>query len=82
MRRTERRQLHMESMTIKLEDKTPYCKIICGDSREVLKALTTKVDLIITSPPYADARRSIDRSENAETFKPNQTNCLECKRGN
>ena len=32
------------------------CKIICGDSRNVLPRLADPVDLIVTSPPYADAR--------------------------
>jgi site-specific DNA-methyltransferase (adenine-specific) len=31
-------------------------KIIFGDSRKVLNKLTEQVDLIVTSPPYADAR--------------------------
>ena len=30
--------------------------VICGDSREVLKEFVERVDLIVTSPPYADAR--------------------------
>ena len=34
-----------------------YCRIICGDSREVLPTITEKAALIVTSPPYADARR-------------------------
>ena len=33
------------------------CVVICGDSREALKAYEGQVDLIVTSPPYADARR-------------------------
>jgi site-specific DNA-methyltransferase (adenine-specific)/site-specific DNA-methyltransferase (cytosine-N4-specific) len=33
------------------------CTIINGDCREVLKAYGSQVDLIVTSPPYADARR-------------------------
>lgn len=33
------------------------CVVICGDSREELKAYEGQVDLIVTSPPYADARR-------------------------
>lgn len=32
------------------------CVVICGDSREELKAYEGQVDLIVTSPPYADAR--------------------------
>lgn len=35
-----------------------YCKIICGDSRDVLHSLSEKGNLIVTSPPYADARKS------------------------
>jgi len=31
--------------------------VILGDSREELKAFKGQVDLIVTSPPYADARR-------------------------
>src|SRR3990167_5280030 len=33
------------------------CRIIHGDSREVLKNFKGRVDLIVTSPPYADARK-------------------------
>jgi len=33
------------------------CKVITGDSREILKDYAGQVDLIVTSPPYADARR-------------------------
>lgn len=33
------------------------CTVICGDSREVLKDYVDQVDLIVTSPPYADARK-------------------------
>ncbi len=32
------------------------CTVICDDSREVLKEFVGRVDLIVTSPPYADAR--------------------------
>ena len=32
------------------------CTIIVGDSREVLSSLKGQVDLIVTSPPYADSR--------------------------
>ena len=34
-----------------------YCKIICGDSREEIPKITELADLIVTSPPYADARQ-------------------------
>ena len=36
--------------------------IICGDCETVLKDLPdNSVDLIVTSPPYADQRKSTDR---------------------
>jgi len=48
------------------------CTIIHGDSREELLAYAGKVDLIITSPPYADARHkhydSIHPDKFAEWF--------------
>ncbi len=34
------------------------CFVICGDSRQVLADYAGQVDLIVTSPPYADARRN------------------------
>ena len=34
------------------------CEIILGDSRTSLSHLKNKVDLIVTSPPYADARKN------------------------
>ena len=33
------------------------CTVICGDSRDVLRRFKGQVDLIVTSPPYADARK-------------------------
>lgn len=42
---------------MKNKSKNLTCNIICGDSREKLKSLKGKVDLIVTSPPYADARK-------------------------
>ena len=33
------------------------CTVINGDSREVLKSYVNQVDLLVTSPPYADARK-------------------------
>ncbi len=48
------------------------CRIICGDSRNILPTLEEKADLIVTSPPYADARKkhydSIDPDEFADWF--------------
>jgi DNA modification methylase len=43
---------------VQVTNKSIYCKIICGDSRKVLPTLPEKVQLIVTSPPYADARKS------------------------
>jgi site-specific DNA-methyltransferase (adenine-specific)/site-specific DNA-methyltransferase (cytosine-N4-specific) len=34
------------------------CTVICGDSRKILSDYAGMVDLIVTSPPYADARRN------------------------
>ncbi len=38
--------------------KDNICLIFHGDSRNVVKCLKQKVDLIVTSPPYADARKN------------------------
>lgn len=50
----------------------PNCEIICGDSRKVLADFEGKADLIVTSPPYADARHkhydSIHPDKFAEWF--------------
>lgn len=42
--------------------------IITGDSREELKAFEGQVDLIVTSPPYADARRNHYDSVHPDKF--------------
>ncbi len=34
------------------------CQVVCGDSRKILADYVGQVDLIVTSPPYADARRN------------------------
>jgi site-specific DNA-methyltransferase (adenine-specific) len=39
-------------------DPAPNCEVICGDSRQVLARFAGQVDLVVTSPPYADARRN------------------------
>ena len=44
------------------------CTVVCGDSREVLKAYEGQLDLIVTSPPYADARRSHYDSVHPDDF--------------
>jgi DNA modification methylase len=43
---------------MEVTDKSVCCKIICGDSRKILPTLSDKVQLLVTSPPYADARKS------------------------
>lgn len=42
--------------------------VITGDSREELKAFEGQVDLIVTSPPYADARRNHYDSVHPDEF--------------
>jgi site-specific DNA-methyltransferase (adenine-specific) len=41
-----------------MEFEPVYCKIICGDSKIILKDFKEQTDLIVTSPPYADARKN------------------------
>ena len=47
-----------------IEDKTiihfgnTTCTIYLGDSRKILSSFKNSVNLIVTSPPYADARRN------------------------
>ncbi len=47
---------------------TNRCLIVCGDSRSVLLEFTGSADLIITSPPYADARKKHYDSIQPEKF--------------
>ena len=44
------------------------CGIICDDSRTALLDLKENVDLIVTSPPYADARRNHYDSVHPDDF--------------
>jgi len=44
------------------------CTIICGDSRVELGSFTGQVDLIVTSPPYADARHNHYDSVHPDRF--------------
>lgn len=44
------------------------CTVICGDSREELKAFEAQADLIVTSPPYADARHKHYDSVHPDDF--------------
>lgn len=45
------------------------CEVICGDSRQVLSAYAGQVDLIVTSPPYADARHNHYDSIHPDKFE-------------
>lgn len=60
----------MEKTTVRRLD--TYCTLVNGDSREALKAIEGQVDLIVTSPPYADARHKhydgVDPDEYVEWF--------------
>jgi site-specific DNA-methyltransferase (adenine-specific)/site-specific DNA-methyltransferase (cytosine-N4-specific) len=45
------------------------CLVVCGDSRRELLQWQGQVDLIVTSPPYADARRNHYDSIHPDRFK-------------
>lgn len=45
------------------------CTVVLGDSREVLKNFTGQADLIVTSPPYADARKKHYDSVHPDEYK-------------
>ena len=47
--------LPASTVTVGREDAA--CTVVCGDGREELKTYRGQVDLIVTSTPYADARR-------------------------
>lgn len=51
-----------------IEKATASCTVIHGDCREELKAYAGLVDLIVTSPPYADARRGHYDSVHPDKF--------------
>lgn len=44
------------------------CQVFWGDSRKILSSLKQKADLIVTSPPYADARRKHYESIHPDQF--------------
>jgi DNA modification methylase len=44
------------------------CQVVLGDSREILAKYENRVDLIITSPPYADARHKHYDSVHPDLF--------------
>ncbi|HMF57289.1 MAG TPA: site-specific DNA-methyltransferase [Pyrinomonadaceae bacterium] len=48
--------MSLPSTELTFKNDNATCKIIPGDSREVLKDYVGQIDLIVTSPPYADAR--------------------------
>ncbi len=49
-----------------------FCDIHCGDSRDIVANFNESIDLIVTSPPYADARKNhydgIDPSDFPDWF--------------
>lgn len=48
----------MSELALKaFETANPTCLVIADDCRQALKAFENTVDLIVTSPPYADARK-------------------------
>jgi len=52
-----------------LENKNGYtCRIIHGDSREALKEFQGQANLMMTSPPYADARKGLYDSINPDDY--------------
>ena len=49
--------------------KVPQNTIICGDNQEVLRTFPDNcIDLIITSPPYAEARKNVYGGVNPNKF--------------
>jgi len=44
------------------------CQVIYGDARAILSSLPQKVDLIVTSPPYADARKKHYESMHPDAY--------------
>jgi DNA modification methylase len=60
--------MSLPASRITVEKSDGTCTIICGDSREELKAYAGQADLIVTSPPYADARRKHYDSVHPDEF--------------
>jgi site-specific DNA-methyltransferase (adenine-specific)/site-specific DNA-methyltransferase (cytosine-N4-specific) len=46
-----------------------FCTVVCDDSRVQMHNLTNQVDLIVTSPPYADARHKHYDGVHPDKFK-------------
>jgi site-specific DNA-methyltransferase (adenine-specific) len=63
-------KINFSPRIIKIRDLT--CTIICANSQEFLKEYKNSADLIVTSPPYADARKkhydSIEPDKYCEWF--------------
>jgi site-specific DNA-methyltransferase (adenine-specific) len=59
----------LEANSTILYRKSSNCNIFYGDCREILKSFSEQVDLIITSPPYADARRNHYDSISPDKYK-------------
>lgn len=55
-------------MTNPLKDKNRTCLIFCDDARHVLQHFQGSIDLIVTSPPYADARKKHYDSTHPDNF--------------
>lgn len=49
--------MSLPAQQVTVKNSRAICTIINGDCREVMKTYDGQVDLIVTSPPYADARR-------------------------
>jgi len=60
--------MSLPASTVTVERAGASCAVVCGDSREELKAYRGRVDLIVTSPPYADARRGHYDSVHPDDF--------------
>ena len=52
----------------KFINKAVGCKVIYGDSRSILPPMGQFADLIVTSPPYADARKKHYDSIHPDAF--------------
>jgi site-specific DNA-methyltransferase (adenine-specific) len=60
--------LSIKQTTINKAHSSTTCTVIQGDSREVLQEYAGQVDLIVTSPPYADARKKHYDSVHPDDF--------------
>jgi DNA modification methylase len=61
-------QIDAQSATLGESGRPLHCRIVCGDSKVVLKGMREEIDLILTSPPYADARKSHYDSVHPDKF--------------